>query len=62
METILLELTKQELQNILAFMDRSQLAGKEAFVYVQLKTKLMAALNRKSTKEAEPTKETAPIV
>ena len=41
-------LTKKEIQNILAFMERSQLAGKEAFVYVQLVTKLMSMLNAPS--------------
>ena len=38
-------LTKQEIQNILAFMERSQIVGKEAFVYVQLVTKLMKIMN-----------------
>lgn len=38
-------LTKKEIQNILAFMERSQIVGKEAFVYVQLVTKLMKIMN-----------------
>ena len=43
-----LNLTKKEIQNILAFMERSQIVGKEAFVYVQLVTKLMPMLNAPS--------------
>ena len=38
-------LTPQEIRNIIAFMERSQIVGKEAFVYVQLVTKLMSMLN-----------------
>lgn len=40
------DFTIQELQNLLAFLERAQLTGKEAFVYVQLVTKLMAELNK----------------
>ena len=40
-----LNLTKKDLQNIIAFMERSQIVGKEAFIYVQLVTKLMKLMN-----------------
>ena len=45
-ETITLELTKQELNTIIVFMERTQITGKESYTFVSLVTKLMSALHR----------------
>jgi len=50
MDKITIELTKQELNTIIIFLERTQLNGKEAYTYVALITKLMAALNRPEEK------------
>lgn len=50
MDKITIELTKQELNTIIIFLERTQLSGKEAYTYVALITKLMAALNRPEEK------------
>lgn len=47
------ELTKQEISTIITFMERAQILGKEAYVFVPIVTKLMSALNGKSDKQAE---------
>ena len=47
------ELTKQEISTIIAFMERAQILGKEAYVFVPIVTKLMSALNRQSDKQSD---------
>jgi len=53
MDKIILELTKQELNAMIIFLERTQITGKESYTFVQLITKLMSALNRPQ----EPSKE-----
>jgi hypothetical protein len=47
------ELTKQEIGTIIAFMERAQILGKEAYTFVPIVTKLMSALNSQLDKQAE---------
>jgi len=44
-----LELTKQEIQTLIIFLERTQITGKESYTFVALVTKLMAAVNKPET-------------
>ena len=46
------ELTQQEVKTIIGFMERSQIVGKESYVFVQLVTKLIAAMNTEVNSQA----------
>jgi len=55
-----MELTKQDIQNIIAFMERSQIVGKEAYVFVPLVTKLMTILKEKGEQKPNNLQECSP--
>lgn len=46
------ELTQQEVKTIIGFMERSQIVGKESYVFVQLITKLITAINTEVNSQA----------
>ena len=55
-----MELTKQDIQNIISFMERSQIVGKEAYVFVPLVTKLMTILKEKGEQKQNNLQECSP--
>lgn len=50
MDKITIELSRNEISAVIAFLERSQVLGKEACGFVSILTKLMTALNEQTDK------------